>query len=61
MYDFKCGPYLKEKGKFYFPFRVRLISKGIVLSSGYGEIDFTVPLFDEYLRRINPELRVDAK
>ncbi len=61
MYDFKCGPYLKEKGKFYFPLRVRLISKGIVLSSGYGEIDFTVSLFDEYLRRINPELRVDAK
>lgn len=39
--------------------RAQLISKGIIYSAGHGEIDFTVPLFDEYLRRINPELKID--
>ena len=27
------------------------IGKGMIFSPGYGEIDFTVPLFDDYLRR----------
>lgn len=52
---------LKKRVNSISPIRAQLISKGIIFSSGYGEIDFTVPLFDEYLRRINPELRVDAE
>ena len=35
-----------------------LISKGIIYSTGRGEVDFTVPLFDSYLKRINPELKL---
>lgn len=38
------------------PVRAQLINKGIIFSTGHGEIDFTVPLFDEYLKRVNPEL-----
>ncbi len=33
------------------PLRGRLINKGMVWSGEYGEAAFTVPLFDEYLRR----------
>lgn len=40
------------------PLRAQLISKGIIYSTSHGEIDFTVPLFNEYLRRINPELKI---
>lgn len=43
------------------PIRAQLISKGIIYSTGRGEIDFTVPLFDEYLKRINPELKFDGE
>lgn len=41
------------------PLRVQLINKGIIYSTGYGEIDFTVPLFDQYLKRINPDLVIE--
>lgn len=41
------------------PLRAQLISKGIIYSTGHGEIDFTVPLFSEYLKRINPELKIE--
>lgn len=37
------------------PLRGRLVSKGMVWSGEYGETAFTVPLFDEYLRRDVPE------
>lgn len=40
------------------PLRAQLISKGIIYSTGRGEVDFTVPLFDSYLKRINPELKL---
>lgn len=33
------------------PFRAKLISKGLIYSTGYGEIDFTVPQFDKFLER----------
>ena len=33
------------------PVRDRLIKKGMVFSPEYGQIAFTVPLFDEFLRR----------
>lgn len=34
--------------------RAQLINKGIVYSAKYSELDFTVPDFDEFIRR-NPE------
>nr|WP_289706346.1 AAA family ATPase [Enterocloster clostridioformis] len=50
---------LRKKVSMISPLRAQLISKGIIHSTGHAEIDFTVPLFDEYLRRINPELKID--
>lgn len=38
------------------PIRARLIGKGLIYSTSYGEIDFTVPKFDEFLKRIRKEL-----
>ena len=32
------------------PVRQSLIDKGIVYATGHGELAFTVPLFDEFLR-----------
>ena len=37
------------------PTRSTLIKKGMVYSPSHGDIAFTVPLFDEFLRRIMPE------
>lgn len=42
------------------PTRAQLISKGIIYSTGHGEIDFTVPQFDRYLKRINPDLIIES-
>ncbi len=33
------------------PFRAKLISKGLIYSTGYGEVDYTVPQFDKFLER----------
>lgn len=41
------------------PYRAQLINKGVIYAVGHAEIDFTVPGFDEYLKRINPELKID--
>ena len=49
---------LKTKCSSISSTRAQLISKGIICSTHHGEIDFTVPLFDEYLRRINPDLKI---
>ena len=37
------------------PIRARLINKGLIYATRHGEIDFTVPKFDEFLKRINLE------
>lgn len=34
--------------------RANLIRKGMIWSESYGETDFSVPLFDEFMRRIMP-------
>lgn len=39
-------------------YRAQLINKGVIYATGHAEIDFTVPGFDEYLKRINPELTI---
>lgn len=38
------------------PLRAQLINKGMIYATGYGEIDFTVPQFDQFVLRQNPEL-----
>lgn len=37
------------------PIRSQLISKGMVWSPSHGDTAFTVPLFDEFMKRIMPE------
>jgi hypothetical protein len=37
------------------PLRAGLIRKGMIYSPGHGDIDFTVPLFDEFLVRTMPD------
>ena len=39
------------------PVRAKLIRKGMVYSPAYGNMAFTVPLFNEFMRRAIPELR----
>lgn len=36
-------------------FRSNLISKGLIYSTSYGEIDFTVPQFDAFIKRAHPD------
>lgn len=36
------------------PTRAHLIEKGMIYSPAHGETAFTVPLFDQYLRRTMP-------
>jgi hypothetical protein len=38
------------------PIRNNLIKKGMIYSPAYGDTSFTVPLFDQYMRRIIPRL-----
>lgn len=38
------------------PIRANLISKGMIYSPAYGETAFTVPLFDDFMRREMPNL-----
>jgi AAA ATPase domain len=53
------GPYnsgavaakLNKKTAQVGPHRDALIRRGLIYSRRYGEIDFTVPMFDEYIRR----------
>lgn len=53
------GPYkstdvaneLQRESSSLGPRRASIIHKGMIYSPSYGEIDFTVPLFDDYLRR----------
>jgi len=37
------------------PVRSRLIKKGMIYSPAYGDMAFTVPLFDEFMMRVMPE------
>ncbi len=38
------------------PIRNALIAKGMIYSPAHGDTAFTVPLFDEFMRRIMPDL-----
>lgn len=35
------------------PRRSKIISKGMIYSPAHGDVDFTVPMFDDFLRRIS--------
>jgi DNA-binding CsgD family transcriptional regulator len=43
------------------PLRSRLIDKGMIYSGQHGETDFTVPMFDEFMRRAMPDWTPPAK
>ncbi len=38
------------------PLRANIIRKGMIYSPSHGDIDFTVPLFADYLKRLKPEV-----
>ncbi|NGX47173.1 MAG: hypothetical protein K1000chlam3_00545 [Chlamydiae bacterium] len=38
------------------PVRSKLIRKGMIYSPSYGDMAFTVPLFDEFMMRVMPQL-----
>lgn len=52
---------MKSKVTTISPIRAQLISKGMIYSPSHGEIDFTVPQFDLFLKRINPELKIERE
>ncbi len=43
------------------PTRANLINKGMIYSPAYGDMAFTVPLFDEFMRRAIPEFQPHKK
>ncbi len=45
---------LKQKVTSLGPTRASLINKGMIYSPNHGDTAFTVPLFDEFMRRIMP-------
>jgi hypothetical protein len=47
---------LKRDVKNLSPMRNKLINKGVIYSPAYGDTAFTVPLFDEFLKRVMPTL-----
>lgn len=64
----KCGPLpcnisnvakiMGRKVTQISPVRGQLINKGMIYPTGHAEIDFTVPQFDNFIKRINPELLI---
>ena len=45
---------LQVKSQSVAPTRASLIKKGMIHSPSYGDIEFTVPLFDDFMRRVMP-------
>jgi len=43
------------------PVRAKLIKKGMIYSPAHGDMAFTVPLFDEFMRRTIPEFQAAGK
>jgi AAA ATPase domain len=48
--------YLDRKPSSFGPVRASLVAKGMIYTPGYGQSAFTVPLFDEFMRRIIPTM-----
>ncbi len=47
---------LKVKVSSLGPVRAKLITKGMIFSPAHGDLAFTVPLFDQFMRRAIPNL-----
>ncbi|MFO0935332.1 MAG: ATP-binding protein [Gemmataceae bacterium] len=47
----------KVKVQSLSPVRAKLIRKGMIYSPEYGELEFTVPLFDEFMIRTIPHIK----
>jgi hypothetical protein len=57
--NYKSGDIAKALGKntnSFGPVRDGLIRKGMIYSSKFGTLDFTVPMFDQFMRRAVPNL-----
>jgi hypothetical protein len=69
MADIGPGPYrtgdiadaLGEKINTLGPMRASLIKKGMIYSPSHGDLAFTVPLFDEFMRRAIPKFKTKTK
>jgi hypothetical protein len=48
---------LKVKPQSVAPVRASLLKKGMIHSPSYGDIEFTVPLFDDFMRREMPQIK----
>ncbi len=48
---------LRAKAASLGPVRAKLIKKGMIYSPAYGDIAFTVPLFDEFMVRAIPDFK----
>lgn len=48
--------HLNKNVKSISPTRGQLINKGFIYDTSHGMIDFTVPQFDKYLKRVYPDL-----
>lgn len=48
---------LKVKVTSLGPVRAKLINKGMIYSPAHGDMDFTVPLFDDFMIRAIPEFK----
>jgi hypothetical protein len=49
---------LKKEVQTVAPVRASLIKKGMIYSPSHGENAFTVPLFDEFMKRVLPKLNL---
>lgn len=48
--------FLKKEVQAVAPVRASLIKKGMIYSPSHGDNAFTVPLFDEFMKRVIPEM-----
>lgn len=48
---------MERQSKSISPTRGKLISKGLIYATKHGEIDFTVPQFDEFIKRHHPDFQ----
>lgn len=49
---------LKKEVQAVAPTRANLINKGMIFSPEHGDNNFTVPLFDGYMKRVMPKLEI---
>jgi len=54
-YSVVWGMYVPRMISSHFPVRGSLIKKGMVYSPSHGELAFTVPLFDQFMKRAVPQ------